>query len=101
MSEETPHEKTPDEPPVHPKHRARDRFGKEALQTAHEITQALAETGADDDGVVVLRTGGPRPALADLERLIDEALEEEARAEAGESSESGEAGGTAEEPGSR
>jgi hypothetical protein len=83
---------------VHPKHRARDRFGKEALQTAHEITRALAEAGADDDGVVVLNTGGPRPALADLERLIDEALDEEARAEAGEA---GEAGGTAEEPGSQ
>jgi hypothetical protein len=86
---------TPDELPVHPKHRARDRFGKEALQTAHEITRALAEAGVDDDGVVVLRTGGPRPALADLERLIDEALEEdeagqdEAREDGGTGGESG------------
>jgi hypothetical protein len=73
-------DETPVDPPVHPKHRARDRFGKEALRTAHEITQALSEAGVDDDGVVVLRTGGPRPGLADLERLIDDALEEEARA---------------------
>jgi len=32
----------------------------------------------DDDGVVVLRTDGPRHNLADLERLIDDALAEDA-----------------------
>ena len=82
MTDETPGGETPGadaagEPPVHPKHRARDKFGKDALQAAHEITRALAEAGVDDDGVVVLRTDGPRPGLADLERLIDEALEED------------------------
>jgi hypothetical protein len=64
-------------PGVHPKHRAYDAFGKNALQTAHDITRALAEAGADDDGAVVLRTDGPRHKLADLEKLIDDALEED------------------------
>ena len=81
---ETPGADAPGEPPVHPKHRARDKFGKDALQAAHEITRALADAGVDDDGVVVLRTDGPRPGLADLERLIDEALEEDGAEEAEE-----------------
>jgi hypothetical protein len=63
-------------PGVHPKHRAYDAFGKNALQAAHDITRALAEAGEDDDGAVVLRTDGPRHKLADLEKLIDDALEE-------------------------
>ncbi|OLT13081.1 hypothetical protein BJF78_22775 [Pseudonocardia sp. CNS-139] len=62
--------------PVHPKHLARDRAGKQALQAAYDISRGLAEAGVEDDGVVVLRTDGPRPGLADLERLIDGALEE-------------------------
>ncbi|MFC5993688.1 hypothetical protein ACFQE5_05605 [Pseudonocardia hispaniensis] len=65
---------------IHPKHQARDRFGKEALQTAHGITEALAEAGVDDDGVVVLRTDGKRHSFAGLEKLIDDALAEEAAA---------------------
>ena len=49
---------TPELPPIHPKHLARERFGKGALHAAHDITEALAEAGVDDDGVVVLRTTG-------------------------------------------
>jgi hypothetical protein len=71
----------PEQPPVHPKHRARDRFGKAALHAAHGITQALAEAGVDDDGVVVLRTGGKRHSFAELEALIDDALIDDALAE--------------------
>jgi hypothetical protein len=70
----------PELPPVHPKHLARDRFGKEALLAAHDITEALAEAGVDDDGVVVLRTDGRRHSLAELEALIDDALAEDAAA---------------------
>jgi hypothetical protein len=71
-------DKKPRETPgVHPKHQAYDAFGKNALQAAHDITRALAEAGEDDDGVVVLRTDGPRHKLADLEKLIDDALEED------------------------
>ncbi|GAA3081491.1 hypothetical protein GCM10010464_51960 [Pseudonocardia yunnanensis] len=71
-------EDKPDLPPVHPKHLAFDRFGKGALHAAHDITEALAEAGVDDDGAVVLRTDGPRHSFAQLEALIDEALAEEA-----------------------
>lgn len=70
-------DETRDRLAVHPKHQARDRFGKLSLQTAHRISRVLAETGAEDDGAVVLNTRGPRPKLADLEKLIDEALAEE------------------------
>ena len=77
---------TPEQPPVHPKHLARDRFGKDALLAAHGITEALAEAGVDDDGVVVLRTDGRRHNLAELEALIDDALADDAAAgEAGKS----------------
>jgi hypothetical protein len=76
---------TPEHPSVHPKHQAHDRFGKGALLAAHGITEALAEAGVDDDGVVVLRTDGRRHSLARLEALIDDALADDAR-EAGESS---------------
>jgi hypothetical protein len=72
---------TPDQLPVHPKHRAYDRFGKEALHAAHGITRALAEAGVDDDGVVVLRTDGKRHSFVELEVLIDSALAEDAAAE--------------------
>lgn len=70
----------PEQPPVHPKHRARDRFGKGALLAAHGITEALAEAGVDDDGVVVLRTDQKRHSFAELEALIDDALAAEADA---------------------
>lgn len=69
---------TPEQPEVHPKHLAYDRFGKEALLAAHDITEALAEAGVDDDGVVVLRTDGRRHNFAELEALIDAALAEDA-----------------------
>jgi hypothetical protein len=69
---------TPEQPEVHPKHLAYDRFGKEALLAAHGITEALAEAGVDDDGVVVLRTDGRRHNFAELEALIDDALAEDA-----------------------
>lgn len=58
-------------------HVVTDSFGKSALRAAHDITEALADVGADDDGIVVLRTDGPRHSLAGLERLIDEALAED------------------------
>ena len=74
---------TPDQQPVHPKHLAYDRFGKEALHAAHGITRALAEAGVDDDGVVVLRTDGKRHSFVELEALIDGALAEDAAAEEG------------------
>ncbi|MHA6796951.1 hypothetical protein ACVGVM_26075 [Pseudonocardia bannensis] len=67
-----------DEFPVHPKHAAKDRFGKGALHAAHDITAALAEAGVEDDGAVVLRTDGKRPKLADLEKLLDDTLAEDA-----------------------
>jgi hypothetical protein len=71
----------PEQPPVHPKHLARDRFGKHALNTAQDITEALAEAGVDDDdGVVVLRTDGKRHSIAGLEALIDDALADDAAA---------------------
>lgn len=63
--------------PEIPAHRAKDRFGKIAVHTAHDITQALAESGEADDGVVVLRTDGPHRSIAELERLIDTALRDE------------------------
>jgi hypothetical protein len=70
----------PERPSVHPKHLARDRFGKEALLAAHGITEALAEAGVDDDGAVLLRTDGKRHSLAALEALIDDVLDDEAEA---------------------
>lgn len=66
-----------DDVPVIGTHRAKDRFGKIAVHAAHEISQALAESGEPDDGVVVLRTDGPHRSIAGLERLIDTVLAEE------------------------
>jgi hypothetical protein len=70
VSNDTPEE----QPAVHPKHLARDRFGKGALHAAHGITEGLADAGVEDDGVVVLRTDGKRHSFAELEALIDDAL---------------------------
>jgi hypothetical protein len=67
----------PDHIPEIPAHRAKDRFGKIAIHTAHDISQALADSGEPDDGVVVLRTDGPHRSIAELERLIDDALRDE------------------------
>lgn len=66
-----------DQVPEIPAHRAKDRFGKIAIHTAHDISQALADSGEPDDGVVVLRTDGPHRSIAELERLIDDALRDE------------------------
>ena len=63
-----------DDLPEIPAHRAKDRFGKIAVHAADQISQALAESGEPDDGVVVLRTDGPHRSIAGLERLIDTAL---------------------------
>ncbi len=72
----------PDLPEKHrvvPAHLGADRFGKIALRAAHDISTALAASGVDDDGAVVLRTDGPRQSLAETEALLDAALEEEER----------------------
>ena len=61
------------EPPE--KHRAADRFAGRSLRSAQAITDALAEAGVVDDGVVVVDRRAPRRGLGDLERLLDAALE--------------------------
>jgi hypothetical protein len=66
-----------DLPGVHPKHLAADRAGKGLLRAAHDITVGLAAAGVDDDGVVVLRRGGPRQSLSGLEALLDDALSDD------------------------
>jgi hypothetical protein len=67
-----------EDPPPPGKHLAKDRFGKTALRAAHDITAGLAASGAEDDGVVVLRTDGPHRTLSELESLIDDVLADEA-----------------------
>ena len=67
----------PDEQPIPAKHLATDRFGKTALRAAHDISAGLAASGAEDDGVVVLRTDGPHRTLSALESLIDDVLADE------------------------
>jgi hypothetical protein len=62
------------EPPE--KHRATDRFAGLSLRGAQAITDALAQAGVVDDGVVVVDRRAPRRGLGDLERLLDSALEE-------------------------
>ncbi|WP_285649878.1 hypothetical protein [Actinomycetospora sp. NBRC 106375] len=47
-----------------------------SLYTVHHITEALAEAGEPDEPVVLDRKG-PHRSIAGLERLLDEALEEE------------------------
>ena len=66
-----------EEQPPPEKHLATDRFGKTALHAAHDITAGLAASGAEDDGVVVLRTDGPHRTLSELESLIDDVLADE------------------------
>jgi len=68
----------PDEQPTPVKHLATERFGKTALRAAHDITAGLAASGAEDDGVVVLRIDGPHRTLSELESLIDDVLADEA-----------------------
>ena len=69
------------EPPE--KHRATDRFAGRSLRTAQAITDALAEAGVVDDGVVVVDRRAPSRGLAALERLLDSALDEDAGAAPG------------------
>ena len=71
------------EPPLPPveRHAATDRFGKQALRTAHDISAALADDpdGGGEPGL--LRRNGPHRSIGGLEALLDEALhdDEEAR----------------------
>lgn len=62
-----------DLPPRIERHEAADRFGKTALRTAHSLTAAMAECGADEEPILV-RTDGPHRTLDGLAALIDAAL---------------------------
>lgn len=62
-----------DQPPRIERHEAADRFGKIALRTAHRLTAAMAECGADEEPILV-RTDGPHRTLDGLAALIDAAL---------------------------
>lgn len=62
-----------DLPPRIERHEAADRFGKTALRTADRLTAALAESGADEEPIL-LRTDGPHRTLDGLAALIDAAL---------------------------
>jgi hypothetical protein len=58
------------------RHVAADRFGKRALQTAHDISAALADdAGADEP--ILLRRNGPHRSIGELAALLDEALADE------------------------
>jgi hypothetical protein len=71
-----------DLPPRIERHEAADRFGKIALHTAHRLTAAMAESGADEEPILV-RTDGPHRTLAGLAALIDAALaDDEVRGQA-------------------
>jgi hypothetical protein len=66
-----------DPPPIE-RHEARDRFGKVALRTAHDLSAALAESGCSEaEEPVVVRTDGPHRTIDALAALIDAALAEE------------------------
>jgi hypothetical protein len=62
-----------DLPPPIERHEAADRFGKTALRTAHRLTVAMAESGGDEEPILV-RTDGPHRTLDGLAALIDAAL---------------------------
>lgn len=62
-----------DLPPRIERHEAADRFGKIALHTAHRLSAAMAESGADQEPILV-RTDGPHRTLDGLASLIDAAL---------------------------
>jgi hypothetical protein len=62
-----------DLPPPIERHEAVDRFGKTALRTAHRLTAAMAESGVDEEPIL-LRTDGPHRTLDGLAALIDAAL---------------------------
>lgn len=61
-------------PPPIEKHAATDRFGKEALRTAHRLTVAMAGSDPAAEEPIVVRTDGPHRTLDGLAALIDEAL---------------------------
>lgn len=66
-------------PPIE-RHVATERFGKQALRTAHHLTGALGD-GTGPDEPVLFRRGGPHRSLQGLESLLDAALrEDESRA---------------------
>ena len=50
-----------------------------SLYTVHHISEALADAGVPEEPVVLDRHG-PHRSIQGLERLLDEALEEEERA---------------------
>lgn len=87
MADDEVHDEAPDErdprsrdfvPP--PRHVAADRAGVHSLYTAHQISEALAAAGEPDEPVVLDRRG-PHRSIQGLERLLDDALAEEERAE--------------------
>jgi hypothetical protein len=66
-----------DEPPRVAAHEARDRFGKTAVRTAHDLTAALARDGRPEaDDPIIVRTDGPHRTIDGLAALIDAALDE-------------------------
>jgi hypothetical protein len=68
------------EPPPIERHEARDRFGKVALRTAHDLSAALAESGRSEGAEpVVVRTDGPHRTIDALAALIDAVLEDDDR----------------------
>jgi len=69
-----------EQPPVE-RHVAADRAGKQALRTAHGITEALAAHGSGAEEPVLVRRNGPHRSIAGLQALIDEALLDEALAD--------------------
>jgi hypothetical protein len=68
-----------EQPPPIERHAAADRFGKRALRTAHDITAALADGDAGADEPILLRRNGPHRSIRELERIMDQALEEDER----------------------
>ncbi|WP_448628117.1 hypothetical protein [Geodermatophilus sp. URMC 64] len=67
----------PDEHLPIERHEAVDRFGKAALRTAHDLSDALAEEDGGPAEPVVLRTDGPHRSLAGLAAVLDAALADE------------------------
>jgi hypothetical protein len=61
-------------PPPIARHEAQDRIGRLTLRTAHDLGEALAESGSTEVDPVVVRTDGPHLTLDGLVTLIDEAL---------------------------
>jgi hypothetical protein len=67
-----------EEPPRVAAHEARDRFGKTALRTAHDLTAALAADGRPEaDDPVVVRTDGPHRTIDGLAALLNAALDDD------------------------